>query len=222
MASWSCAFPCSTAAAAESYWPWASSRSFCDSAFCSASGLVRARFALATSSDAWLRASAACCASTCAWNGFWSIWNSTWPALTTEPSTYMRLSRNPDTRAWMLTACELCVCATKVAVTGVSRGATVSTVTSTGGRSAVFFSSLPQPASKASDATNAAASTRKASARARRRSAEFMGGYSGRKEAGNDRSRGDLRSRPRQPAFVPHRPVFVDLTGGRVRTPAPA
>jgi len=37
----SCAFACSTAAAACSYWPVASSRSFCESAFCCASGFVR-------------------------------------------------------------------------------------------------------------------------------------------------------------------------------------
>ena len=68
--------------------------------------------ALPPRSAAWLRCSAAFAASTCAWNGFWSIWNSTCPALTTEPSAYTRLSSKPDTRAWMLTACELCVCAT--------------------------------------------------------------------------------------------------------------
>ncbi len=45
----SCAFDWATAAADCSYWPCASSRSFCDSAFCCASGLVRARFACATS-----------------------------------------------------------------------------------------------------------------------------------------------------------------------------
>ena len=66
-------------------------------------------------SAAWLRCSAAAAPSTCAWNGFWSIRNSTWPALTTAPSVYTRLSRKPDTRAAMLTACELCVCATNVA-----------------------------------------------------------------------------------------------------------
>ena len=48
----SCAFDCATAAAACSYCPCASSRSFCDSAFCCASGLVRARLAFATSSAA--------------------------------------------------------------------------------------------------------------------------------------------------------------------------
>ena len=85
-ASSSWALPCATAACACSYCPCASSRSFCDSAFCSASGLVRLRFAVATSSAAWLRCSAAAWPSTCAWNGFWSIRNSTCPALTTAPS----------------------------------------------------------------------------------------------------------------------------------------
>ncbi len=82
----SCAFDCATAAAACSYCPCASSRSFCDSAFCCASGRIRARFARATSSAASLRCSAAAVASTCAWNGFLSIWNITCPALTIAPS----------------------------------------------------------------------------------------------------------------------------------------
>jgi hypothetical protein len=111
-ASISCAFDCSTAAAVCSNWPCASSRSFCDSAFCAASGLTRARLALATSFAAWFLCSAAFADATCAWNGFGSIWNRTWPALTTDPSMYIRLSSQPETRAWMLTACELWVCAT--------------------------------------------------------------------------------------------------------------
>jgi hypothetical protein len=67
---------------------------------------------LATTIAACCRSSAALAASTCAWNGFGSIWNITWPFLTTAPSVYTRLSSQPDTRAWMLTACTLCVCAT--------------------------------------------------------------------------------------------------------------
>ena len=92
-------------------------------------------------------------ASTCAWNGFWSIRNSTWPALTTAPSVYTRLSRKPDTRAAMLTACELCVCATKTEVTGTSRGTIVSAVTSMGGRATSFVASLPQPERRSIAAT---------------------------------------------------------------------
>ena len=106
------AFDCSTAAADCSYCPFASSRSFCDSAFCCRERLDAREVRLRDVEGRALRCRAAFCASTCAWNGFWSIWKRTCPALTTEPSVYRRLSRKPETRAWMLTACELCVCAT--------------------------------------------------------------------------------------------------------------
>src|SRR4029450_5364196 len=43
-------------------------------------------------------------------------------------------SRKPDTRATMFTWRELSVCATKVGVNGIVRGATVSTLTCGGGR----------------------------------------------------------------------------------------
>jgi hypothetical protein len=109
----SCAFACSTAACVCSYWPVASSRSFCDSAFCCGERLGPVEIGLGDLHRRLLPLqSAACAESTCAWNGFWSIWNSTCPFLTTLPSTYNRLSSQPDTRAWTLTACELCVCAT--------------------------------------------------------------------------------------------------------------
>ena len=58
----------------------------------------------------------------------------------------------------MVTACELCVCATYTELTGTSLAATVSVVTSTGGLAASFFSSLPQPATRKSDAMSAEAS----------------------------------------------------------------
>ena len=116
---------------------------------------MRARFAWATSIAAWLRCSAAAAASTCVWNGFWSIRNSTWPALTTAPSVYTRLSRKPDTRAAILTACELCVCATKIDVTGTSRATTVNAVTSSGGRATSFLSSLPHPPARSIAALSA-------------------------------------------------------------------
>ncbi len=75
--------------------------------------------------------------------------------MTTEPSTYTRLSRNPDTRAAMFTACELCVCATNTELIGTSRGATVSTVTSACGRAGAPFSSLPQPPTNSAAADSA-------------------------------------------------------------------
>src|SRR4051812_12331757 len=72
-----------------------------------------------------------------------------------SPSVYSRLSRKPSTRARISTSRELCVCATNSKATGVSCGATVTTVTlgRAGGGAA---EGLLQPNSRATTAPMAA------------------------------------------------------------------
>src|SRR5438445_1646538 len=48
----------------------------------------------------------------------------------------------------MLTACEICVCATYTGATGTSRAAVVITVTSTGGLATSVLLSLPHPVTR--------------------------------------------------------------------------
>ena len=134
-------------------------------------------------------------ASTCAWNGFLSMRNNTWPCLDERRPRCRRACRESrDTRAAMLTACELCVCATNTDVTGTSRGVIVSAVTSVRRARRVLLFLLAAAPTTSSEALSATSGSK---ARAGRVQAltRFMGGPSSR--CGRD---GTIRRRRRRSA----------------------
>jgi hypothetical protein len=114
------ALACSTAAAVDRNWPVASSRSFCERAFCrkryGALQVLAGRF-----EGRLLFGKGRFGLISWTWKGLGSIRKRTSPSLTMAPSVYNRLSRKPLTRAWMLTCRELCTWATYSKLSGTSR-----------------------------------------------------------------------------------------------------